>query len=204
MAHCAATRAAMGMRGAIKTRDGSSWCHQGSYRGRGCPESPHVVMCLPPPRRRCRPARPPTTQNPTLRAAPRCADPHPVDRPLTADSHPVAPTKTADPHPVDPTPTADSHPDERPPTADPHPVAPTKTVDPHPDDPTSSADSRPDDRSQLLAHGTLARGRWMWARTGLRAFMNKGRAARVKDGVEWSWSGAIDSPDVHRSLEPPR
>jgi hypothetical protein len=41
-----------------------------SYRGRGCPESPHVVMRLPPPRWRCRPARPPTHRDPTLRAAP--------------------------------------------------------------------------------------------------------------------------------------
>jgi hypothetical protein len=62
-------RRAMAYRVATNARDSSSCGHQGSYGSRGCPESPHVVMCLPPPRWRCRPARPPTRQNPALRAA---------------------------------------------------------------------------------------------------------------------------------------
>jgi hypothetical protein len=87
------------LRAATKDCGGDARCHQGSYRGRGCPESPHFAMHLPPASWRCRPARPPTPQNTPLRAAPRCADSHPDDRPLTADSHPIAPTKTAAPHP---------------------------------------------------------------------------------------------------------
>jgi hypothetical protein len=42
----------------------------GSYRGRGCPKSPPKLSYSSRHRRRCRPARPPTPQNPPLRDAP--------------------------------------------------------------------------------------------------------------------------------------
>jgi hypothetical protein len=84
-------RAVKGMRGATKARDGDArchqgaqrgcevsprraagmrGCHQGSYRSRGCPESPPKLVHSPRHLWRCRPARPPTHRNPALRDAP--------------------------------------------------------------------------------------------------------------------------------------
>jgi hypothetical protein len=108
---CVVPSRAMGMRGATKDRIGDACCHQGSYRSRGCPESPHVVMRLPPPRWRCRPARPPTPRNPALRDAP----PRPFPTPPIPRRPPLPtrlpPRDASIPTPVAPTKTADSNPD---------------------------------------------------------------------------------------------
>jgi hypothetical protein len=66
------------VRGATKARSADAVCHQGSYRGRGCPESPHRAWWSSRRRWRCRPARPPTHRDPTLRAAPPRSFPTPM------------------------------------------------------------------------------------------------------------------------------
>jgi hypothetical protein len=88
---------AVGMRGSIKARGGDAWCHQGSYRGRGCPESPHRAWWSSRRLWRCRPARPPTHRNTALRAAPRCADSHPSAAPRRVDPHPDLHPRTETP-----------------------------------------------------------------------------------------------------------
>jgi hypothetical protein len=60
----------------------------GAYRSRGRPESPARPSRCPNRLWRCRPARPPTSRNPALRAAPRCVDPHPSAAPRCVSTHP--------------------------------------------------------------------------------------------------------------------
>jgi hypothetical protein len=149
-------RHTMAHRAATNARHGPSCGHQGSYRGRGCPESPHLSMHLPPPRWRCRPARPPTSRNPALRAAPPrsfrtrlIVHRPPIPTPMRPQKPPI-PTRLRPRHdrfaprcvhknrrspPVCGTTTIVSHPDDRPLTIASHRVAPTKIADPHPDEP---------------------------------------------------------------------
>jgi hypothetical protein len=78
--HDGPSRALVAPRWAIAGRDGTPHPHHapwwqlasplGSYRGRGCPESPHRAWWSSKRHWRCRPARPPTPRDPTLRAAP--------------------------------------------------------------------------------------------------------------------------------------
>jgi hypothetical protein len=74
----------------------------GSYRGRGCPKSPPKLSYSSRHRRRCRPARPPTPQNPPLRAAPHTIVSHPLN-PQNRRSPPRATPSIRDAHrPDDP------------------------------------------------------------------------------------------------------
>jgi hypothetical protein len=73
-------RHVMAHRAATNARDGDTRCHQGAYRGRGCPESPHTASCRSRRRWRCRPARPPTHRNTPLRAVPPRSYPTPLSQ----------------------------------------------------------------------------------------------------------------------------
>jgi hypothetical protein len=79
--------------------DGTPHPLHGAYRSRGRPESPPISSRYLNRLWRCRPARPPTSRNTPLRAAPIRADFHPDDPTPTVDSHPSAAPRRADSHP---------------------------------------------------------------------------------------------------------